>query len=343
MITRVQGRGFGRPAPSSSFKLNYKHERRGILLKRSLLDSTNVNQSLNTDFVYLERSNSFKTPSDHLLPRPLPHSAYKHSQRLKMARYLTPASIGLLCLIELYRDQVVQVQSTVPILSFIVSHLLPSSLPKPQNNIPGAPARETSLNIIITPDDFQKVLQGHRAFNQVSGKTLWDAFLEELWGIDSLDALHEFFESRRELLQKTKEQVKKDREDGVAPADPRKIYISRTSPMGAFVRRAQLEFTRLKFHDAVNLWKAFVNYRQTTFDYYKIRHPEAGTWKFDKVLEGEKKKDGEKEEWANGTRATFLEIGYENFGKRDIAGMVSTNDIEKLLEFQIDQMQSKLL
>lgn len=253
-----------------------------------------------------------------------------------MARYLTPASIGLLCLVELYTDPAVPVESTVPILSFIVSHLLPSSLPKPQNNISGAQPRDTSLNFIVTPADFEKVLKGHQSTNGLPGRTLWDAFLEKLWDINSLDALHAFFDSRSKHLSKTKEEEKIDAENGTLPPDPRKICLSRTSPMGAYVRRAQLEFTRLKFHDALNLWKSFVSYRHPTLAAYRYRHPNKDMWSFDEVL----REVGEV--WDPKSKETLASIGYEDFGVRDPAGMVSTNDIEKLLEFQIEQMQSKL-
>ena len=253
-----------------------------------------------------------------------------------MARYLTPASIGLLCLIELYTDGVVPIDSTVPVLSFIVSHLLPSSLPKPQNKLPGSAPRETSLKFIITIKDFEKVLHGHPSAAGLPGRSLWDAFLRKLWDINSLDALHTFFDRRSHLLAKTKEDEKRDEVMGVPPPAEHMILLSRASPVGAYVRRAQLEFARLKFHDALDLWKSFTRFRQSSLEAWKKRSPGAGPWSFDTVLhEGT-------DDWADSARDTFMEVGYDGgFEKKHDEGMVSTNDIEKLLEFQIEQMQSK--
>ena len=254
-----------------------------------------------------------------------------------MARYLTPASIGLLCLLELYVESAVPVDSTVPVLSFIVTHLLPSSLPKPQNNISGSQQREESINFIITAKDFENLLSPHPAASGLPGRSLWDAFLKKLWDINSLDALHAFFESRSKLLAKPKEQLKKEAELGLPPPDPTKILLSRTSPTGAYVRRAQVEFERLKFHDILVLWKAFVTYRQSTFDVWKHRNKGASTWSFDEALHGATA------EGAPDARETLMRVGYRGLHGTVVDGAVSTNDLEKLLEFQIEQMQSKFM
>lgn len=48
------------------------------------------------------------------------------------------------------------------------------------------------------------------------------------------------------------------------------------------------------------------------------------------------------EEWEDSARDTFMDVSYDGgFEKKNDEGLVSTNDIEKLLEFQIEQMQSK--
>ena len=253
-----------------------------------------------------------------------------------MARCLTPASIGLLSLIELYTDRAVPIDSTVPILSFIVSHLLPSSLPKPQNKLPGSAPRESSLNFVITIKDFEKLLHGHPSAAGLPGRSLWDAFLRKLWDINSLDELHTFFDRRSHLLARTKEEDKRDEAMGIAPPEDKIILLARTSPIGAFVRRAQLEFARLKFHDALDLWKSFTRFRQSSHEAWRKRNPGAGPWSFDAVL------SEAVDEWDESAKDTFMNVGYDGgFEKKTEEGLVSTNDIEKLLEFQIEQMQSK--
>lgn len=255
-----------------------------------------------------------------------------------MARYLTPAKIGLLALIELYTDSVVPTASTTTILSFVISHLLPSSLPKPQNDLPGSEPSESPRSFIIAIKEFEKLLSVHPSASGLPGRTLWDLFLTKLWDIDSLDALHVFFERRIYLLAKTREAIKEDTEMGIPPPSPDMILLSRTSPFGTFVRRTQLEFTRLKFHDALNLWKSFIAYRQVTLPQWRKRRSDAGTWSFDVVLH----KGDVTEEWTDETLGNFASVAYGNLLDHpdDAEGLVSTDDVEKLLEFQIGQMQS---
>jgi anaphase-promoting complex subunit 5 len=255
-----------------------------------------------------------------------------------MARYLTPANIGLLCLIELYTDSAVPISSTVHILSFIVSNLLPSSLPTPRNRFSGKEKQEESINFIIAIEDFERLLGGYPSASGLPGRTLWDIFLMKLWDINSLHALHVFFERRSHLFAKTREDTQMDTDIGIPPPSQAMILLSRVSPIGAFVRRAQLEFTRLKFQDALNLWTSFIAYRQVTLSTWSRKTPNAGTWSSDAML------DEAGREWGENVLQTFVNVGYPNVftqhGQADL--LVSTNDIEKLLEFQIEQMQSKL-
>lgn len=254
-----------------------------------------------------------------------------------MARYLTPASIGLLCLIELYTDSAVPIPSTVPILSFIVSNLLPPSLPKPRDHSSSNETQEDRANFIISIEDFERLLGAYPSASGLPGRTLWDIFLMKLWDINSLHALHVFFERRSHLLIKTREDTQIDTDIGIPPPSQAMILLSRASPFGAFVRRAQLEFTRLKFQDTLNLWTSFIAYRQVTLSTWRRRNPSVGSWSFDAVLEEADK------EWDQNMLQTLANVAYPNVfthhGQSD--GLVSTNDVEKLLEFQIEQMQSE--
>ena len=81
--------------------------------------------------------------------------------------------------------------------------------------------------------------------------------------------MHEFFERRSLLLAKTKDELRRGAEVGIAPPGPEIILFSKNSPFGAFIRRTKLEFNRLRFHDAADLWKDFVAYRQITAAYYR--------------------------------------------------------------------------
>jgi anaphase-promoting complex subunit 5 len=252
-----------------------------------------------------------------------------------MARFLTPAKIGLLALIELYTDAEVQTSSTIPILSFLISHILPPNPPSPLN--PSEDQAYGSDNFILSTKQFEELLIDHPA-SGLPGRSLWYLFLKKLWDINSLDALHVFFDHRSHLLVKTREDLQRDAEMGIPPPSPGMILLSRTSPFGTFVRRAQLEFFRLKFHDALNLWKSFVAFRQQTLAAWKKKNPDADHWSFDVVLhEGS-------EEWGDNVLETFGSVAYGSLINQpeDADGLVSTDDVEKLLEFQVEQMQSKL-
>ncbi|KAI8953379.1 anaphase-promoting complex subunit 5-domain-containing protein [Xylaria longipes] len=252
-----------------------------------------------------------------------------------MSRFLNPAKIGLLALIELYTNKTVPTYSIVDVLSFITSHLIDSDISSSALSSNDRWRRaESTLSLVISISDFEKVLMPHTAASGVPGRNLWYVFLHKLWRIDSLDALHDFFDNCSTLLAKTKEELRRDAELGVPEPAPEVIQLSRNSPFGAFVRRSQLEFTRLRFHDAIELWKDFVKYRQTTAAYYRKKTPAFQRLSFDNVL-----LTGENE-WGQAVEA-IASVAYGDMLRDDANATMpaSTDDIEKLLEFQIDQMQ----
>ena len=237
-----------------------------------------------------------------------------------MSRYLTPSKVGLLTLISLYTHSVIPSAATIPILSFLVSHLLPveSDLPCNASAIPNRSSR-------VTIDSLQQVTITHAS--GIPGRTIWDLLLNKLWEINSFDALHVFFDDLASLLEKPRDE--QDLE-GTDTQKAGRIRLSRASPLGAFVRRSQLEFTRLQFHDGVTLWKSFVTYRAPTLALWRRRHPGVGNTI-----------DVNLQEDATGPTERIRNIVY---GDSAVQGrekaIVSTEDVEKLLECQVDQMQS---
>ncbi|KAK7740612.1 APC5 protein [Diatrype stigma] len=252
-----------------------------------------------------------------------------------MSRFLTPAKIGLLALIELYTSKAVPTSSIVEVLSLITSHLIDYDLSSSSGDTDGRWKRaESTVGLVISIADFEKVLTPLTAASGMPGRSLWYVFLDKLWKIDSLDALHAFFDHCPELLAKTKDELRRDAEMGIPAPGPEVILLSRNSPFGAFVRRAHLEFTRLRFHDAFELWKGFVRYRQTTAAYYRKKTPSFQRLSFDNVL-----LTGEPD-WGTGVE-DIASVAYGDMLRDDPTSTlpVSTDDIEKLLEFQIEQMQ----
>jgi anaphase-promoting complex subunit 5 len=252
-----------------------------------------------------------------------------------MTRFLTPSKIGLLALIELYTDGIASASSTVPILSFILNQLLSCTLPETQSNASTSPPH--NLPYLLNLKSFETLLSAHPSASGLPGRTLWDHFLKKLWDIDSLDALHIFFTRRSHLLAKTREETQTDGDIGIPPPSPDMIILSRTSPLGSFVRRTKVEFERLRFSDAQILWMSFKTWRQETKTYWGRRCGLLGKWAGDIALE-----DGE-EFW--GPQATeWLEsvtYGSPNVENGEEQGCLSSDDVEKLLEFQVEQMQSE--
>lgn len=239
-----------------------------------------------------------------------------------MPRYLTPSKIGLLALISLYTDSIVPSAAIIPVLSFIVSHLLPVEPPGADKT--ASPSR----NFTVTIDSLQKATI--TLASGIPGRTIWDLLLKKLWEINSFDTLHLFFDNLPSLLDKTGEGPPKSIDDGRA-ANTKPILLSRVSPLGAYVRRAELEFTRLQFHDGNILWKSFVRYRAPTLHLWRKRNPTAGTTSFDSnLLEDRLSLD---------SRLADLVYGDISHDTRKEASF-GTDEVEKLLEYQVEQMQS---
>ena len=241
-----------------------------------------------------------------------------------MSRYLTPSKIGLLALISLYTESVVPSVATVPILSFLASHVLPFSSSDSQN--------KSSLqwrHFTLAIEDFQKATISHASGRP--GRTVWDLLLDKLWKLNSFDALHVFFHTLALLLRNTPEEQQQQHAENRIESSPNCMRLSRASPLGSFVRRAQLEFTRLQFHDGVTLWRSFVAYRAPTLPQWKKRNQAAGHISFDANLQEEHLDLGDR----------LTDVVYDELARGiNHDASVSIEDVEKLLEYQIDQMQS---
>ena len=254
-----------------------------------------------------------------------------------MARFLTPAKIGLLALIELYIDEQVPSSAIVPVLSFVTSHLLDhdthTSTFQPVSRWTKA---ERVVNLVISIKEFEKLLSPYPVLVGLPGRKLWDTFLDKLWEINSLHQMHDFFLRQVHALSVTKEQSRRHRAENTRVGS---IRLSRNSPFGVFLRRCQLEFARLQFHDSAELWKEFVKYRQPSINHRRRRHPSFDRLNFDQVL-----KLGDQAEWDSGTVSALASVAYGDMMTSPAASgiPVSADDVELLLDFQIGQMQSKL-
>ncbi|KAF9888439.1 Anaphase-promoting complex subunit 5 [Aspergillus nanangensis] len=239
-----------------------------------------------------------------------------------MSRYLTPSKTALLCLISIYTDGVVPNSSAIDVLSFLVSCL--SSL-KPGS--PRSPFDKWENQYSVSITDFEDALSTRPS--SIPGRSVWDLFLRKVWSIDSCDALEDFFANVSDMLVKTREEQMRDRDNGLAP-EVGCMRLSRCSPLGAFVRRAQLEFTRLQFHDSVKLWKGFVQYRLSTYRAWAKRNPsnEQSIVDINLPMLG------------LDTSSSLAQVAYGCVGDdAEDESYISTKDVERLLEFQIGELQ----
>ena len=240
-----------------------------------------------------------------------------------MSRYLTPSKISVLALVCIYTESVVPTTSAIPILSFLISVLLPTSLGKGD-----AECVSEAEHGPITIDILQQATSSHAS--GIPGRTIWDLLLNRLWSIDSFDALHVYFENLPLLLQNsTDDPAHPNASDPVS----NRILLSRASPLGVFVRKAQLEFSRLQFHDGVALWQNFVSYRLPTLQYWRKRNPSAYTRSLDINLKSI--------ESSNSSSLAELIYGNPNVEEMRPEFKASADDVERLLEHQIHQMQGK--
>lgn len=251
-----------------------------------------------------------------------------------MSRYLSPAKIGLLALIQLYVEGAVPNDAIIPVINFLTSNLfdrnLAHSSARPTDRWKKA---ENIIKLARSVHHFEEVLAPYPAADRLPGRRLWDRFLEKLWGIDSLHALHEFFGNLPNLLARTKAQLRELAERGEEP--PSGVLLARNSPLGAFVRRLELEFSNLQFEQASELWMTFVRYRQPTAAYWRRRNPHFGRLSFDSVLlTGELEWGPQTDELAVAAYGNMLLVG-----DHDAAPPVCIDDVESLLELQIAQMQ----
>lgn len=247
-----------------------------------------------------------------------------------MSRFLMPSDIGLLVLVELYTEGAVPGDGIIPVLSFLASHTgtdVNKDLPGPQGLWQKA---QDDIDLVKSIKTFESLLLPFSAAVGLPGRRLWDLFLSKLWAIDSLDALHGFFDRRSSLLA-----TKEDIQHMVEPepgAQTSRIPLLGNSPLALFVRRAQLEFNRLQFSDASNLWKDLIVYRQPTTAAWARRKPYSSPVRFDKVL------DICGQDWGEGA-ASIESIAYGDLSSSHIA--VSAYCLDRLIEFQVAQMQSK--
>jgi anaphase-promoting complex subunit 5 len=238
-----------------------------------------------------------------------------------MSRYLTPPKVALLILALIYAEGVVPSSETVPILSFLVSHIIPA-------------ATESSHTLsdashVVKIGDFESALSSLPS--AIPGRTLWDLFLRKMWSIDCSHALDQLISNVLSVISKPREQLQRERDEGLLPEPFARI--SRTSPLGAFIRRVHLEYTRLQFSDAAALWQRFMQYRKPTRQAFEKKNSTDGRNSLDVNL-------AELQLDSSHPIAQILYGGLED-SEAEKEEFMSTHDVERLMEFQVSELQRR--
>lgn len=239
-----------------------------------------------------------------------------------MSRYLTPSKISLLILALVYTEGVVPSAQTVAVLSFLVSYINPDVSHSSH-------ASSSEASCVVKVEDFELALSSLPS--AIPGRTIWDLFLKKLWSVDCSHALEQLLSNSLSVLCKAREQLQKERNEGLQPELCGRI--SRTSPLGAFVRRAQLEYTRLQFSDAATLWQRFIIYRRPTRQAFERKNPHDGRSSLDVNL-SDLQLDG------SHPIAQIL-YGDSDDGNERNEDSMSTHDVESLMEFQVSELQRR--
>lgn len=238
-----------------------------------------------------------------------------------MGRYLTPSKIALLVLAVIYTEGVVPLSGTATVLNLLISRILIDS---------------SSSSELLEQYGHGSILDLERALagqpSGIPGRTVWDLLLKRLWAIDCADALNTFVSNLPSLLAKTREQLLKERDEGVSPEPVGRIV--RTSPLGVFIRRCCLEYMRLQFQDSVAIWMDLIAYRMPTKTAYTRKNPHVLHNALDTNL-------ADMGIDSSHPLATIMFRSLVDTVADDTSKTLSTYDVEKLMEFQVSEMQSK--
>lgn len=234
-----------------------------------------------------------------------------------MSRYLTPAKITILALSLLYAEDVVPTSEAKSVLAFILAQILPTDKSTEHDFEPATPISA-----------FESTLSGQASARP--GRSLYDLLLKKLWAIDCSDALESFITNLPLLLTKPREQILRERETGEV-SDQTYGRILRTSPLGLFIRRCNLEHERLQFQDSITLWQDFIVYRAPTRLAHEKKNPPLGRSAI----------DGNFEDLQIDGSHPLAQIMYGRLTEiaEDPDSTYSPHDVERLMEFQVSEMQ----
>ncbi|CAK3780641.1 Anaphase-promoting complex subunit 5 [Lecanosticta acicola] len=174
-----------------------------------------------------------------------------------MPRFLTPARICLLVAIDIYGEEPPPTASAITLLDFISQHVISSA----EQNVDDIQERRAFASGGM--EFFEQCLRP--LASSMPGRNLYDSLIYRIWQFNSVDSLHAFIEEVSLV------RVRPSRD---ALIQPHPNAFTPASPLGQYVRRCWVEFTRLQFEDAQALWKMFTTYREPTKHDWTLKYPE---------------------------------------------------------------------
>ena len=220
-----------------------------------------------------------------------------------MPRYLTPTKICLLALVDLYIADQIPTSAELNVLSFVASRInIPSEHDQPSLE---ERFKLSTFDLATLSEALSQWPSG------IPGRSIYDALLQRLWELDGLDSLHILFQHLGGLVAPA---VPVDSQGGSNVAK-----ISRSSPLGQFIRRCCVEFTRLHFDDSKALWSFFAAYRASSHETWALRNPTAA-----------KNLGGDQPAWAG---SQFEEVD------QSLPNNASAEDSDTLLSISVHQLQ----
>lgn len=171
-----------------------------------------------------------------------------------MARYLTPAKICTLFVVESYLHLRKDPDVDAKLLDLITKHLVDGSTAE-ANSVPSGKL------VLGPPADASKFAAPLASIpSNIPGRTYYDIFVQTAWMVADLDQLHQLFDRVYAIL---------------TPENPEDRKVTPASPIGHFIRRCNVEWTRLRFSDSLALLNAYKTYIAPTWDSWARTQPEA--------------------------------------------------------------------
>lgn len=226
-----------------------------------------------------------------------------------MAQHVTPDMIYLLMLIEIYWRGAVPESATISILSYITRRVTPK--------IGGSSNKDLDIASTLSVDlvGLKELLLStqHTQGGGYLYTNLWEAFVDQLAELNSFHTMAFFFARCDHFFD---------------CLEPHNIQLHPTSLFATFVRKTLLEFETLLFYDVMKLWREF------DIDRTRVVEEHHGEAAAGHDLQAFHRVAGDR----------TLEVINMSMDDPNVKqNALSLNATSRLLEFQIERMQSTYL